>query len=61
MFENAHQFLSALERLGYCAYDECYGYFPALALGGSEKVENLQKVKLREHLSLLFQMVGVIE
>jgi hypothetical protein len=34
---------------------------PALALGGSEKVENIQKVKLREHLSILSQIVGVIE
>jgi hypothetical protein len=54
------QFLEARERLGPCAYDECYGYFPALALGGSEKVENLQKVKLREHLMLLSGIVGTI-
>lgn len=58
---DAEQFRPALERLGECAFDECYGYFPALALGGSEKVENLQKVKLREHISMLSQMVGVIQ
>ncbi len=55
------QFLAAVERLGEPAFDECFAYVPALALGGSEKVENIQKVKLREHLSILSQIVGVIE
>jgi hypothetical protein len=58
---DAAQFNPALQRLGECAYDECYAYVPALALGGSEKVENLEKVKLREHISILSQLVGVIE
>lgn len=56
----AAHFRPALERLGPCAYDECYAYVPALAFGGSEKVENLHKVKLREHLAILSQMVGRI-
>ena len=55
------QFLPAVERLGEPAFDECFAYVPALALGGSEKVENIQKVKLREHLMILSQLVGVIE
>ena len=33
---------------------------PLLSLGGAEKPENLQKVKLREHLELMFQMQGQI-
>ncbi len=57
----AKQFRPAVERLGEPAIDECFAYVPALALGGSEKVENIQKVKLREHLSILAQIVGVIE
>ncbi|MBK9450215.1 MAG: DUF1851 domain-containing protein [Bacteroidetes bacterium] len=57
----AKQFRPAVERLGEPAFDECFAYVPALALGGSEKVENIQKVKLREHLSILSQIVGVIE
>jgi hypothetical protein len=40
--------------------DECYGYFPLLALGGAEKVENIQIVKIREHLSLIAQTTGQI-
>ena len=53
-------FKEALQRLGKPAYDECYGYFPLLSLGGAEKPENLQKVKLREHLDLMYQMQGGI-
>lgn len=53
-------FKEALQRLGKPAYDECYGYVPLLSLGGSEKPGNLQKVKLREHLELMYQMQGGI-
>ncbi len=47
-----------MHSLGSPAYDECYGYVPLLPLGGAEKAENLQKVKLREHLELMCQMQG---
>ena len=53
-------YIEALKNLGTPAYDECYGYVPLLSLGGSEKTENLQKVKLREHLELMYQMQGGI-
>ena len=42
-------------------YDECFGYVPLLGLGGSEKVENLKKVKIKEHIELITQLVGRIE
>ncbi|UOG75881.1 DUF1851 domain-containing protein [Hymenobacter tibetensis] len=51
----------AREQLGEPAFDECFGYVPLLALGGPEKVEHLQKVKLREHIALIGQMTGVLE
>ena len=53
-------FQEALQLLGAIAYDECYGYVPLLSLGGAEKPENLQKVKLREHLELMYQVQGEI-
>lgn len=53
-------FKKALQLLVSPAYDECYGYFPLLSLGGAEKTENIQKVKLREHLELMYQMQGGI-
>jgi hypothetical protein len=51
----------AKDQLGKIAFDECYGYVPLLGLGGSEKVENLQKVKIKEHLSIIAQTLGKIE
>ncbi|MBC1564301.1 T6SS immunity protein Tdi1 domain-containing protein [Listeria booriae] len=51
----------AVKKLGVPAYDECFGYVPILALGGSEKVENLQKVKLKEHILLISALAGTIE
>ena len=50
-------FAKARRRLGSLSHDECYGYVPAVALGGSETVESLQKVKLREYLAILAQAV----
>jgi len=47
---------AAIRRLGALEPDECYGFFPALAAGGKEKAANLQRVKLREHLSILAQL-----
>jgi hypothetical protein len=52
-------FQEALPNLGIPAYDECYAFVPALALGGSYAAENLKKVKLREHLAILRQLVEV--
>lgn len=51
----------AANALGEPAYDECFGYVPLLALGGSDKVENLKKVKLKEHILLITALTGAIE
>lgn len=49
-------FRAAVKRLGPPAEDECFGFFPAIALGGDGSVESLRKVKVREHLALLAQL-----
>ncbi|WP_448635410.1 T6SS immunity protein Tdi1 domain-containing protein [Pedobacter panaciterrae] len=54
-------YLKAKDLLGDIAFDECYGYVPLLGIGGSEKVENLQKVKIKEHISLIAQTMGKID
>lgn len=54
-------FVKAHKRLGPLAYDECYGFEPALALGGSGTLETLRKVKLREHLSILSQLIEEVK
>ena len=42
-------------------YDECFGYTPLLGLGGTEKVENLKTVKLKEHILIITEFIGPIE
>ncbi len=49
-------FKKALKKLGRLASDEMYGFEPALALGGTAKLENLAKVKAVEHLIILAQL-----
>ncbi|WP_088841033.1 T6SS immunity protein Tdi1 domain-containing protein [Listeria sp. ILCC797] len=43
------------------SYDECFGYVPLLGLGGPEKIDHLDKVKLREHVLLISSLLGPIE
>ena len=54
------QYEHALDKYGKLEFDESYGYVPLLGLGGSERVENIKKVKTLEHIELLAQMVGKI-
>ena len=45
------------KRLGPPGRDECYAFVPALALGGPGTADSVQKVKLREHLAILAELV----
>lgn len=54
------QYTEAVNKFGKLEQDECFGYVPLLGLGGSEKVDNLDKVKIREHIELISQMVGKV-
>ncbi len=54
------QYRMAVERLGKLGPGECFGYVPLLGLGGTQKIENLRKVKCREHIELISQLVGKI-
>ncbi|NIG53818.1 T6SS immunity protein Tdi1 domain-containing protein [Chitinophaga sp. Cy-1792] len=49
-------YTAAFPRLGMPAEDECYGFFPAIPLGGDLSPENLKKVKLAEYLSIISQL-----
>lgn len=49
-------FVKARKRCGPLQSDECYAFFPALALGGSVDVKSLQRVKYYEHLQFLAQL-----
>jgi hypothetical protein len=52
---------TAIKEYGEPDFDKCFGYVPLLGLGGSEKVENLKKVKTVEHISLITQLMGPVE
>jgi hypothetical protein len=41
------------------APDECFGFFPPLSMGGEASMENVRRVKLREHLDFLAQAAGL--
>lgn len=54
-------YLTAKEKLGEPGYDECYGYVPLLGLGGAEKADHLQNVKIKEHIVIIAQTLGKIK
>jgi hypothetical protein len=49
-------YVEALPRLGRPTPDECFGFVPALALGGARTAENLERVQAREHLAILVSL-----
>ena len=51
----------AVEVYGPLAYDECFGYVPLLGLGGVERVKNLQKVKIKEQILVITELLGPFE
>lgn len=53
-------FIEAVKKLGKLEYDECFGYVPLLGLGGSEKIDNLSIVKIKEHIEIIAQLMGKI-
>lgn len=59
VYEFDGRFAQAKHRLGRLSRDEMYGYVPALALGGSDDVSHLEKVKAVEHLIFLAQLTDL--
>lgn len=59
LFQNAflrkELFDEVKHRLGPCRPNECYGFVPALALGGSEDAGSVQRVDWRVHQAILLQ------
>lgn len=50
----------SVQRLGALTPHQCFAFVPALALGGTESVESVHKVTMREHLAFLAQLNGPI-
>lgn len=59
-FFDMRKYKAAVKKYGSLEYDECFGYVPLLALGGKESVNNVKKVKIREHIALIASFIGEI-
>ncbi|HEM4254458.1 TPA: DUF1851 domain-containing protein, partial [Streptococcus suis] len=46
------------KKYGDLTYQQCFGFAPLLALGVTKSVDNLEKVNISEHLSILTQLTG---
>ena len=57
---DAKAYLSIKGKLPALKYGECYGYFPALALGGSSSVKNLKVTDTKTYIDIIGQAVGKI-
>lgn len=51
---------SALKQYGDLDYDYCFGFVTLLGLGGQKTVENIDKVKIKEHIYIISELVGNI-
>ena len=56
----AKPYFQIKDKLPKLNYGECYGYVPALALGGSKSVKNLKVVDAKSYIHLIGQGVGKI-
>ena len=49
---------AAQKRFGTPGFDECFGYSPLLAMGGSESLENIKIVKTLPYIDISTQTIG---
>lgn len=59
-FFNSKRYFDIKNKLPKLDYGQCYGYLPALALGGKEKIENLQIVDAKTYINIIGEAVGKI-
>lgn len=56
----AKPYLDIKGKLPPLQYGECYGYFPALALGGSASIKNLKITDAKTYIDIIGQAAGKI-
>ena len=52
--KSSHSTKKVVAKYGKLAYDECFGFVPLLALGGFKDVDHMDKVKVLEHIYLIY-------
>lgn len=60
LFERS-PYREAAARDGVPAFEDCYGYVPLLALGGSPASANLRLMGAYEHMAIILELAGVPE
>jgi hypothetical protein len=58
-FYKVHKFSlhkKAVKELGQLEEGQVFGFFPALSMGGKEKLENIKVVQIREYLAMLAEI-----
>ena len=53
-------FEKSKNKFGKLALDESYGFVPLLPLGGKKDINHMDKVKTKEHIELIAQLVGKV-
>ncbi|WP_418968681.1 T6SS immunity protein Tdi1 domain-containing protein [Alloscardovia omnicolens] len=48
----------AVRRFGSLSYEQCFGFVPLLSVGGKKDIANIDKVSIKEYLSLITQFTG---
>ena len=59
-FYNAKPYLQIKGKLPKLEYGQCYGYVPALVLGGAKSNKNLKVVDTKSYIDIIGQSVGKI-
>lgn len=49
----------ALKKCGKLSYGECYGFFPAVGLGGLGVLDEIRKVRAAEHFAIIAQLDSI--
>lgn len=57
---DAKPYLQMKDKLPKLAYGQCYGYVPALPLGGKQSNKNLKVVEAKTYINLIGEAVGKI-
>ena len=55
---DSRPYLNIKGKLPALQYGQCYGYVPALALGGKASSKNLQVVDVKSYVDIIGQAVG---
>jgi hypothetical protein len=59
-YYKAQPYLEIKDKLPPLEYGQCYGYMPAIALGGSASIKNLKIVGAKTYIDIIGQAVGKI-